>query len=161
MGSGMVIREEDHSRLTGLLERLVAESSAKFSFLIDRAGQRIASGGDLGEVDPTALASLVAGNVAATEGVAQLVGETSFASLFHEGQKESLHISSAGPSILLVVFDERSSLGLVRLRVQQLTAPISDAIQLIEDRGETVASSGVAGIGIAEITEADIDALFG
>lgn len=159
--SNLVILENDHTRLVGLLEGLNQEANAKFVFLIDKAGQRLASAGDLTNIDPTALASLTAGNVAATEGVAQLVGETSFSTLFHEGKTESLHISSVANTILLVVFDERSSLGLVRLRVQQHGPRLEELLTELLSRD----SSGVGGSGIPEafsdITEDDINALFG
>jgi predicted regulator of Ras-like GTPase activity (Roadblock/LC7/MglB family) len=123
VGPTTVILEQDHARLEEALGRLLGEANAKFAFLIDRAGQHLAAVGNLDGIDPTALASLTAGNVAATEGVASLVGEKTFTSLFHEGERDSLHISGVGTVILLVVFDARSSLGLVRLRVRQY-APV-------------------------------------
>ena len=74
----------------------IVEFEAKFVFLLDKSGQQIASTGELENVDPTSLASLTAGNVAATEGVAQLVGNDGFSSLFHEGKSESMHLSIVG-----------------------------------------------------------------
>ena len=60
--------------------------------------------------------------MAATEGLSEMIGENSFSSLYHEGEKDCLHISLiAEKMILLLIFDERSSLGLVRLRVNQHT----------------------------------------
>jgi hypothetical protein len=64
-----VITEQDHARFMAILESLDREANAKFVFLLDKSGQQIAATGDLDEVDPTSLASLTAGNVAATEGV--------------------------------------------------------------------------------------------
>ena len=67
-----------------------------------------------------ALASLAAGNVAATEGLAQLIGETDLLDAVPRGRTDSLHISLiSNKIILLLMFDEHSSLGLVRLRVKQ------------------------------------------
>ena len=113
----MVITESDHQRFSDVLEKLATGSNAKLAFLLDKAGQQIAVAGRLADVDTTSLASLTAGNVAATEGVAQLIGEREFTTLFHEGNRENMHISLVNNRvILLVVFDEQSSLGLVRLR---------------------------------------------
>ena len=39
-----------------------------------------------------ALASLTAGNVAATDGLARLIGEKEFSILFHEGERDNIHI---------------------------------------------------------------------
>jgi predicted regulator of Ras-like GTPase activity (Roadblock/LC7/MglB family) len=156
---GLIITESDCARLDAELQALVLEANAKFVFLLDKAGQQIASAGGLEEIDSTALASLTAGNVAATEGVAQLVGEDAFTSLFHEGKRESLHISVIGSRvILLVVFGELSSLGLVRLRVEQRTPELSAIVHEIENR----AAGGGLDVGaFGEISAADVDALFG
>ena len=88
--------------------------------LIDQDGQQIADAGDVEDLDVTSLSSLTAGNIAATGGIAKLLREKEFSSQFHEGEKTNIHISLVGKRVILVViFDERSSLGLVRLRVQE------------------------------------------
>jgi hypothetical protein len=48
----MVILETDHERFVATLSRLSLEANAKFVFLVDRAGQQIASAGDFADVDP-------------------------------------------------------------------------------------------------------------
>ena len=158
-----VVLENDHHRFVSVLDRLLEEANSKFVFLIDKSGQQIASSGKLEEADPTALASLAAGNVAATEGLAQLIGENEFSTLFHEGQNDSLHISLvADRIILLVIFDEHSSLGLVRLRVKQRVSELETIVQEMADRA-TASAAVTAGTSaaLAEITDEDIDALFG
>ena len=78
----LVILEQDHARFVQILDRLRQESNAKLTFLIDKNGQQLARSGELDGVDPTSLASLTAGNVAATDGLAQLIGEREFSILF-------------------------------------------------------------------------------
>ena len=52
--------------------------------------------------------------------------------LFHEGQQEQINISIvANRAILVVIFDDRSSLGLVRLRVKRATGDI-ERIRIID-----------------------------
>jgi predicted regulator of Ras-like GTPase activity (Roadblock/LC7/MglB family) len=159
----IMILEEDHARFMEVLGSLERDSNAKLVFLLDKAGRQIASAGEMDAVDPTSLASLTAGNVAATEGVAQLVGEEEFTTLFHEGKRDSLHISViSNKVILLVVFDERSSLGLVRLRVDQHSAELSKIVRDLIGRSEGPNAAAMAAASpFAEITDADIDALFG
>jgi hypothetical protein len=94
--SDFVILEGDYASFTKILEKLGRDSNAKLVFLLDKNGQQIASSGDLDDIDPTSLASLTAGNVAATEGLAQLVGEQEFSILFHEGQKSGRRWASCG-----------------------------------------------------------------
>lgn len=160
MDSGLVMYEEEFDRLTRLLNRLRMDASAKIVFLVDKNGQQIAGAGDIDLIDTTSLASLTAGNVAATDGLAKLIGEKEFSILFHEGRKDNIHISIVGQRLILVViFDERSSLGLVRLRVRKASADIERVL------GEMEAKAQQAGAGditspFAEITDDDIDALF-
>jgi predicted regulator of Ras-like GTPase activity (Roadblock/LC7/MglB family) len=159
----MIVLETDHSRFVSILDRLRTEANSKFVFLMDKNGQSIASSGALSDADPTALASLAAGNVAATEGLAELIGENKFSTLFHEGRSESLHISLiSNKVILLVIFDEHSSLGLVRLRVEQCSSELEEAVEeMVSRTKEETAAAPVPSAGLAEITDEDIDALFG
>lgn len=157
----MIITEQVHHRFLSVLEGLDRDANAKFVFLLDKSGQQIAATGELENVDPTSLASLAAGNVAATEGVAQLVGENGFNSLFQEGKSESLHISVVAQKvILLVAFDARSSLGLVRLRVEQAMPELGLIVNEMLAGSERQAAHGNAS-SLGPITDADIDALFG
>src|SRR5215510_11567873 len=119
-GTDLVLHEEEFTRIRDVIARLRNECNAKVVFLVDKNGQQIAATGDLNSIDTTALASLAAGNVAATDSLARLIGEKEFSVLFHEGERDNLHISVVGGRVILVViFDERSSLGLVRLRVKR------------------------------------------
>jgi len=160
--TGLVILEEDHASFVGVLEQLREESNAKFVFLLDKNGQQIARTGDLGDCDPTSLASLAAGNVAATEGLAQQIGETEFSTLFHEGERDSLHISLIlNKIILLIMFDEHSSLGLVRLRVKQYGNQLASTVHIVMSRDNGGMAGMTAAAALGDITDEDIDALFG
>src|SRR4029079_10223089 len=116
----LVMYEEEYQQIKDTLHRLQVDSQSKIVFLVDKNGQQIAVQGDMRGVDATSLASLTAGNVAATDGLAKLIGEKEFSILFHEGERDNIHISLvAQRAILVVIFDEKSSLGLVRLRVKK------------------------------------------
>lgn len=156
------VYEEEFERLEQALRRLRYDSNAKAVFLIDKNGQQIAAVGDVDEFDTTSLASLTAGNVAATDGLAKLIGEREFSVLFHEGQRDHIHISIvARRAILLVIFDERSSLGLVRLRVKRASTEMDEIFEDM-NRKETRGLGGqVEASPFSEITDEDIDSLFG
>ena len=157
----MEVYEEDYRGLEDALRRLRRDSNAKAVFLIDKNGQQIAAAGDVENFDSTSLASLTAGNVAATDGLAQLIGEKEFSILFHEGESDNLHINVVGGrAILLVMFDERSSLGLVRLRVKKATAELTTVMEEIAARTEEQRAATVGSSPFSEITDDDIDALF-
>jgi predicted regulator of Ras-like GTPase activity (Roadblock/LC7/MglB family) len=160
--SDLVLLEADHSRFTAILQRLRQDANAKVVFLIDKNGQQLACAGDMDGLDPTSLASLTAGNVAATDGLAKLLGEREFSILFHEGEHDNLHINVVcEKAILLVIFDERSSLGLVRLRVKKSTVELGGVLDEIVARSQAQRASVVGSFApFAEITDDDIDALF-
>ena len=160
--SDLVLLEADHARFSSVLEKLRQDANAKVVFLIDKNGQQLAATGDLNGLDPTSLASLTAGNVAATDGLAKLLGEREFSILFHEGEHDNLHINVvSGKAILVVIFDERSSLGLVRLRVKKATAELATILDDVLARSQSHRASAVGSFGaFAEITDDDIDALF-
>lgn len=156
-----VLYEEEFLDLEAALRRLRQEANARAVFLIDKNGQQLAAAGDVEQFDTTSLASLTAGNVAATDGLAKLIGEREFSVLFHEGQQDHIHISIvAKRAILVVIFDERSSLGLVRLRVKRANAELEKIFDSMVVKGQ--ASGGSTGSSpFSEITDDDIDALFG
>ncbi|HHL39601.1 MAG TPA: roadblock/LC7 domain-containing protein [Deltaproteobacteria bacterium] len=157
--SSLVMFDEEYRELTGIVEKLVADANAKSAFLVDKDGQLITLGGETEGMDVTSLASLTAGNIAATDGLAKLVGEKEFSILFHEGEKDNIHLSLiAGKVILVVIFDERSSLGLVRLRVRKASRALEECIERVvkRARGSQSAESRL----LDEITDEDIDKLF-
>src|SRR5450830_2114370 len=126
----LVMYDQEFQLIKEIISRLRMDANAKIVFLVDKNGQQIAAIGDLESVDTTSLASLTAGNVAATDGLARLIGEKEFSILFHEGEKDNIHISIVGQRVILVViFDDRSSLGLVRLRVRKASMELEKVFQ--------------------------------
>lgn len=150
----ILLREQQYHKIKAVLARLRLDSAAKVVFLVDKDGQEIAVQGEVGNLDTTSLASLAAGNVAATGGMAQLIGEKEFPTLSHEGERESIHISVIGRLLLVVMFDERSSLGLVKLRSKQVSNQIAGMITEITKADDDNESP------FAGITDEDIDSLF-
>jgi predicted regulator of Ras-like GTPase activity (Roadblock/LC7/MglB family) len=159
--SSLVMYDEEYQRILVLLEKLSRESNSKAIFLVDKNGQLIASSGETANLDTTSLASLTAGNIAATGGLAKLIGEKEFSILFHEGEKDNIHISIVGGRVILVViFDRRSSLGLVRLRVKKASRDLALILEDLVSRSAAQAADSKHSSPFAEITDDDIDNLF-
>ena len=157
----LVLYEEDHKALLVVADRLVHDANAKAVFLVDRNGQLVTESGELKGIDTTSLASLVAGNVAATTGLAKVIGEPDFPIHFHQGERDNVHITLVAQRVILVViFDDRSSLGLVRLRVKKAGTELAKVFEHIQKRSEQAEAKGGAGSPFAEITDEDIDNLF-
>ena len=157
LGPNLVLYEEEFQRISSVLARLWVDANAKIVFLVDKNGQQIASKGDLEKVDATSLASLTAGNVAATGGIAMLLKEKEFATQFHEGENANIHIQIVGQRVILVViFDQRSSLGLVRLRVRKASDELNKVFDLLVAKAKKPGALTV----LEEITDEDIENLF-
>ncbi|MDQ1523991.1 MAG: hypothetical protein QOG00_3990 [Pyrinomonadaceae bacterium] len=154
----MIMREQQYERIVSVLHKLRAESLSRVVFLVDKNGQPIAVQGDVSNIDTTSLASLAAGNVAATGGMAQLIGEKEFPTLSHEGERESIHICIIGRTLLVVVFDDRSSLGLVKLRVKQASRELALIFEDVERDSQQKREQDDS--LFAGITDDDIDSLF-
>ena len=141
----IVMREQHYHQIKAVLAKLRLDSASRVALLIDKDGQQIAVHGEVG-------------NVATTGGMAQLIGEKEFPTLSHEGERESIYICIIGRVLLVVIFDERSSLGLVKLRAKQssreLAAIFEEVIRESKEKSEDENSL------FAEITDEDIDSLF-
>src|SRR6266700_428368 len=135
MSGPEVMFPEEQQLISTLCQRLQRDANAKAILLIGRDGQPIAEAGDIEELDVTSLSSLTAGNVAATGGISKILRENDFTSQFHEGQKTHVHITLvAGRAILVVLFDQRSSLGLVRLRVKKASEEMARLFESVARR---------------------------
>src|SRR3989337_4605090 len=88
-----ILHEKEYNAFQSVLKKLLADSYAKVVFLVDKNGSLLSSMGETAEFDTTSLASLAAGNIAATGGLASLIGEKEFSILFHEGERDNRHIS--------------------------------------------------------------------
>ncbi len=156
----LVLLEEDHKAIVEVADRLVHDANATAIFLVDKNGQLVAEAGEREGIDTTSLASLVAGNVAASGGLAKLIGEDEFPVHFHQGERDNVHITLVAQRIILVViFDDRSSLGLVRLRVKKAGQALSEIFDTVFKRAEQEFGGGGPG-PFAEISDEDIDNLF-
>src|ERR671928_924838 len=118
--------EGDFGAITQALERFLHESSARCALPVDRTGQLVATVGEKPTFDPTAFATLTAADFSANDQLAKLIGETEFNSLFHQGERESMYLVDIARRVILVVlFDSRTTLGLVRLKVKEVVVELA------------------------------------
>jgi predicted regulator of Ras-like GTPase activity (Roadblock/LC7/MglB family) len=116
MRHDLVIHEADAARIDAVLERFLGDSGGAAALLIDRSGEPLAMAGTSRTLDTVSIAALAAGAFSSTAALARLLGESEFSVLFHEGAKESLHVSTVDDdAILLAIFDDRTTVGMVRL----------------------------------------------
>lgn len=150
--------EEDFGAITQSLQRFLYESNARCALLVDRTGQLVATVGEQPRFDPTAFATLTAADFSANDQLAKLIGETDFNSLFHQGEKESMYLADVARRVILVVlFDNRTTLGLVRLKMKQTVDELTQLFQQVFARPQ---GQGGATQGLLSGAEDEIDKLF-
>jgi predicted regulator of Ras-like GTPase activity (Roadblock/LC7/MglB family) len=121
----IVIHEADAVRIEAVLGRFLSDASASAALLIDRSGQPLAEAGTARTLDVGSIGALAAAAFSSTAALARLLGESEFSVLFHEGVKESMHVSTVDDdTILLVIFDERTTIGMVRLFAREASASV-------------------------------------
>lgn len=148
--------EDDHAAILRSLQLFLHGSNARCALLVDRAGQLVATVGEAPQFDSTAFATLTAADFSANDQLARLVGETDFNSLFHQGEHESMYlVDIARRLILVILFDQRTTLGLVRLKVKPTVDELTRLIRGMFDRPR-----GDAPTDVLAGAEDEIDRLF-
>ncbi len=150
--------EDDYGAITQTLQRFLYESHARCALLVDRAGQLVATVGEQPSFDPTAFATLTAADFSANDQLARLIGETDFNTLFHQGERESMYLADIGRRVILVVlFDGRTTLGLVRIKTKGAVDELTRVFEHAFGRG---AQSPTAAPSVLDGAEDEIDRLF-
>ncbi|MER3602904.1 MAG: gliding motility protein [Thermus sp.] len=115
----LVLYGTTYEKALEALDELLRESGARYALLVDKKGFVLAHKEALWAPKPPALdslATLVAGNAAATQALARLLGEARFNELLHQGEQVGLYVDEVGEYALLVlVFDPTAPLGRVKL----------------------------------------------
>jgi predicted regulator of Ras-like GTPase activity (Roadblock/LC7/MglB family) len=150
--------EDDYSAITESLQRFLGESNARCALLVDRAGQLVATVGEQPNFDPTAFATLTAADFSANDQLAKLIGENDFNSLFHQGEKESMYLADIARRVILVVlFDNRTTLGLVRLKMKTTVEELNQLFTAVFERARDARHSQT---GLLAGAEDEIDKMF-
>ena len=150
--------EEDFGAITKALQKFLGETNARCALLVDRSGQLVATVGEQPTFDPTAFATLTAADFSANDQLAQLIGETDFNSLFHQGEKESMYLADIARRVILVaLFDNRTTLGLVRLKIKDTVSELTKLFHEVFQRGKDNAHQP----GLLAGADDEIDQLFG
>jgi predicted regulator of Ras-like GTPase activity (Roadblock/LC7/MglB family) len=156
--------EEDFWAINTILQTLIQSASARSVMLIDKTGQLVSSIGEPPGFDITSFSSLTAADFAANQQLAEMVGEQDFATLVHQGANESLYLQMiANRVILVVLFDRKTSLGLVRLKARragdELLTVLNRLFDKLQYKNEEISSATLGADFVAE-AETEIDHLF-
>ncbi len=153
----LVVYEQQMEKMDAAILWMIKKAEAKCAMLVDKDGHLITRQGFTQMLDTTALAALLAGSFASTREIARLVGEPEFSVLFHQGKKDHIHISLVNDkTILAVIFDDRTTIGMVRLYCREASQKLNDIFS--EPPPET---RPVLDVDFARTAESRIDDVFG
>lgn len=160
-GIGSLV-EDDIRQIGGLLDTFIEGTQADCAVIVDRTGRMLTYAGNTGAMDNITFASLVAGDFAASDQLARLLGEEEFSSLYHAGEGRSMYLADiSGWGILAALFNGRTTLGMIRLRSKTVVPKIAEIFEMISTRPKTEETT--LGMDNAWVSEAEdeIDKLFG
>lgn len=147
-----------------LLQMFLKRSQAKTVLLIHKDGHLITTQGDTQSLDMDSLCTLLAGTFAATKAWAKLLGEDEFSVLFHQGKRDSIQVTLVGDrTLLVVIFDERTQLGLVRLMSNEAAKKLEEIFEqeALRRPGEGEEGEIILGKEFRDTAQNLLDNLFG
>jgi predicted regulator of Ras-like GTPase activity (Roadblock/LC7/MglB family) len=140
---------------------LKKNTKAEIVFISDSEGHCIASTGDMEDSYLNSISSLIAGSMAAVNSIAEMLGIDKFPSILTESESKSLHVSSINDkTMLIVIFDNTSNLGLVRFRVKTAAKKLEDVFITINEKLKSDAFKD-DGSPFEGVSDEDIDEIFG
>ena len=150
--SRLVFYKEDIEGMGKALNTFLRNANAQCALLVDKDGHLVTKEGESSAYDMDTISALVAGSFAATKQMAKLLGEEEFSLMFHQGKKDNIQLSLVGErTILAVIFDDRTTLGMVRLYSSQVASKLGQLFNDILTRkseGEKISQEfGVAARG--------------
>lgn len=130
----MVFYEDLVRDVNRILREFLKLSNAKCAMLIDKEGHMVTRQGVTRDLDMDTISALVAGSFAATKEMARVLGEDEFSVLFHQGKTDNIQLSLVGDRTLLtVLFDEATTVGMVRLYAAETTKRLEEIFRKHDD----------------------------
>ena len=148
--------EEDIAELNNAMQELLIKSDASSALVIDKGGFIIAQcGGRASDLDTVTLSALSAASFAATEGVASLVGEKNFTSVYQQGDHASILVLNVDQFCLLtIIFKATLSVGAIKYYAADTITKVAAQLKRAQQR------SPEGGIDLSMLNMADPSSVF-
>lgn len=130
----LVFYQDYVPQITQILEEYQRLSESRCNILIDKAGHLVAQVGTVSDINLETISALVAGSFAATRELARQLGEEAFPVLFHQGKDINIQLMLVDPTIVVTIFDDQTTTGMVRLYAKQLTQKLSELLRKMEKK---------------------------
>lgn len=143
--SDVILFKEDIDRLNGILQHLVHETKVLSAILVNKDTRLLASQGTLALFDMSALAALIVGSFASTQGIAGLIGEKEFSMMSHCGKSKNLLIMLVDDdTICAAIFDRNVSLSTVSSSIAKHIEELRAALLAIKHNMDAAFQGPVA-----------------
>jgi predicted regulator of Ras-like GTPase activity (Roadblock/LC7/MglB family) len=127
--------EEDIRQLEDILRELLSKTDATTALVIDKGGFLLCTQGDVRQFDVTTIAALASGAFMANQTIATMVHETSFNSVYQQGENFSMLVLCVDEHCLLVViFRAGVSVGLIKYFAEPAIVRIAEQLCIAHDR---------------------------
>jgi predicted regulator of Ras-like GTPase activity (Roadblock/LC7/MglB family) len=131
----MRVNEEDTAQISACLQRLLADTGASYTMVVDRSGQILAYESDGHRPEMTHLGALLAATYASTQEIARILNEDSFRTLLQEGLREKIITETVADQwLLVVIFDQNAHLGLIKVLAKRTTSILTNVLELAQSR---------------------------
>lgn len=152
---------DDVERMNRVLGEFLKLSGAKATILVDKEGHPITQMGESPTFDIDTIAALVAASFMATKELARILGQAEFAILTHQGEKDHIQLNLvADRCILTTMFNEQTTVGMVRLYAQETAKKLNKLFAEIAMRKEAPDNDHIVE-GFGDEAEDALDNLFG
>ncbi|MFZ0829010.1 MAG: roadblock/LC7 domain-containing protein [Verrucomicrobiia bacterium] len=147
--------EDDIRQLDGLLREFIVSTEAIATLIIDKGGFLITQQGDAHDFDMTTIGALASGAFMANQTIASLVNETSFNSIYQQGENASMFAINVDEHCLLVViFKSHSGVGVVKYYAATAVKRIARQLKIARERAPE------AGLDLSVLNVAETAPLF-
>lgn len=158
--TNLVISDRELGTISALLTKLMNDTNATSTMLIDKSGQVVTVQGTGIRRHATTLGALLAGVFSSSREVAKLLDEKDFRNIFQQGVQENIYTSMIEEQwLLVIIFDKLTHIGLVKV----LSKKAADELGRILDRVRSDTSrtkSSVINLQFRSSVEDTIDLLF-
>lgn len=161
MQENFIIYNEEYVLIKKILNELRRETRAEIIFITDSEGHCIASTGEMEDSQLNSISSLIAGSIAAVNGIAQMLNIDNFTNVLTESMNKSLQVSLINErTMLIVIFDKNSNLGIIRFRVKAANKELQKVFITINEKLKSNVFKDDKS-PFEGVTDEDIDEIFG
>jgi predicted regulator of Ras-like GTPase activity (Roadblock/LC7/MglB family) len=147
--------EDDIRQLDGLLREFIASTEAIATLIIDKGGFLITQQGDAHDFDMTSIGALASGAFMANQTIASLVNESSFNSIYQQGENASMFVVNVDEHcLLIVIFKSHSGVGVVKYYAATAVKRIARQLKIARERAPE------AGLDLSVLNVAETAPLF-